>query len=143
MDSTFLDSPLNSDGIEQALELRRFLYSINEGDKLYEIAAILRGEKSTSVIASSTLRRAIATTALVLWPRLEKKNEKICLLSNLQEISRNIDTRALSSASEVADLPFKRILPHCPVSKNSKIEDYFDGNVYSIYSRKFYRLKFV
>ena len=120
MDSKFLDSPLNFDGIEQALELRRFLQSgvhpeskgIN-GQKKINMFDILRGKGESSVIVTSTLRRAIATTTLAFWPRIEKTGEKIFILSSLQEISRNIDTRALSPAKEVADLPFSRIIPHC------------------------------
>ena len=88
MDSIFLDSPLNTEGIEQAMLLRKFLYERDNttDDNLKKICSIIRGDEGTSVIASSTLRRAIATTTLSLWPRLEKTKEKICVLSNLQEI---------------------------------------------------------
>jgi hypothetical protein len=122
MDSKFLDSPLNPEGIEQALELRRFLLSemhpeskddSTYDDKKRNLFEIMRGEKESSVIVTSTLRRAISTTTIAFWPRLVKTGEKIFVLSSLQEISRNIDTRALSKAKEVADLPFSRISPHC------------------------------
>lgn len=65
------------------------------------------------MIVSSTLRRAISTTTIALWSRVDKTGEKIHLLSSLQEISRNVDTRALSAANEIADLPFSRIIGHC------------------------------
>lgn len=118
MDSKFLDSPLNFEGIEQALELRRFLQSgvhpeSKSGQSKRNLFDVMRGEAGTSVIVTSTLRRAIATTTLAFWPRLEKTGEKVFVLSSLQEISRNIDTRALSRAKEIADLPFSRIAPHC------------------------------
>ena len=41
---------------------------------------------------------------VALWKRLERTGEKILILSNLQEISRNIDTQALSYAKSVPDL---------------------------------------
>lgn len=136
MDSKFLDSPLNYEGIEQALELRRFLQSgihpeskiiRSGGETRRNMFDILQGEGETSVIVTSTLRRAIATTTLAFWPRLEKTGEKIFVLSSLQEISRNIDTRALSQAKEIADLPFSRISPHCtPVGGNFNPDNIFD-----------------
>ena len=78
-----------------------------------DLFEIMRGEKERSIIVTSSLRRAISTTTLAFWPRIEKTGEKIFILSSLQEISRNIDTRALSKAKEVADLPFSRISPYC------------------------------
>lgn len=143
MDSVFLDSPLNEDGIEQALELRKFLQSagMKPNDPLKEICAIIRGEIGSSVIVSSTLRRAISTTVLSLWPRFENTEESIHLLSSLQEISRNVDTRSLSTPGTVADLPFHRVTSHCP-GLESRIEEVFDatsntGNK----TRKFYGIK--
>lgn len=116
-DSKFLDSPLNHEGIDQALELRKFIESTTHPEcskKTLDVISIMRGESEiTSLICSSTLRRAIATTTLSLWPRIVKHSEKVWLLSSLQEISRNIDTRALAGALEIADLPFSRIQPHC------------------------------
>jgi len=118
-DSKFLDSPLNHEGIEQALELRRFISSSNHpecSERGKKIISVLRGDDTTetSIIVTSTLRRAIATTTLALWPRIVAKGEKILLLSSLQEISRNIDTQALAGPHEIADLPFHRIEGHCP-----------------------------
>jgi len=116
LDSPFLDSPLNMEGIEQALELSRFLDEKEHpeaDDAMMEMLQVVRGDSGSSIIVSSSLRRAIATTTLGMWPRLERSGEKIHILSCLQEISRNVDTRALSEKKTVADLPFSRIAPHC------------------------------
>ena len=79
------------------------------------VLQVLSGDdtSTSSVIVSSSLRRAIATTTLALWKRVTKTEEKIHILSSLQEISRNIDTYALSAANTCPDLPFSRISPHC------------------------------
>jgi hypothetical protein len=119
MNSTFIDSPLNFEGIEQAIELSRFLESESErvcnSDPTYRVVLTLAGKlpESSSIIVSSSLRRAVATTTLGLWPRISRTHEKIHILSSLQEISRNVDTYALSPAGQVADLPFSRLTPHC------------------------------
>ena len=125
LDSKFLDSPLNQEGIDQAMELRRFLQSnvhpelksntttTSNSSIPKDIFEIIRGDKPGSVVVCSTLRRALSTTTIALWPRLDKSSEKIIVLSSLQEISRNIDTRALSNPKEVADLPFSRIIGCC------------------------------
>ncbi len=118
LSSVFIDSPLNFEGIEQALELDRFIQStdkVSESDISFQMLNIISGRDTSvsSIIVSSSLRRAIATTTLGLWSRLEKTSEKIHILSSLQEISRNIDTYSLSPVNTVADLPFARIAPHC------------------------------
>jgi broad specificity phosphatase PhoE len=119
LNSTFIDSPLNYEGIEQALELSRFIEGecekVAKSDKTSRAILALAGKlpEGTSIIVSSLLRRAIATTTLSLWPRLSRTGEKVHILSSLQEISRNVDTYALSSAHTVADLPFSRISDHC------------------------------
>ena len=115
LDSPFLDSPLNEEGIEQALELRKYIETDQEGltEKQKNLINIVRGTEGTSIVVSSTLRRAIATTTLALWPRIKRSSEKISLLSYLQEISRNVDTYAISAKNTVADIPFSRVSPHC------------------------------
>jgi hypothetical protein len=120
MDSKFLDSPLNFEGIEQALELRKFLSEKQPQSVIEGIVATIRGDKGTSVVVSSCLRRAIATTTLGIWNRIEKSDEKIHILSSLQEVSRNIDTRALSGSKQLVDLPFSRISPHCKPSDGTE-----------------------
>lgn len=88
-------------------------------DKNEELLNVLRGDSTTlsSVIVSSNLRRALATTTLGLWNRLDKTGEKVVVLSSLQEVSRNIDTASLSDAKSVPDM--SRIQPHCTFSSNS------------------------
>lgn len=118
LDSPFLDSPLNSEGIEQALELRKYIEKNPEdpSPKRRELLSILRGDanaSSTSIVVSSILRRAIATTTLALWPRLNRNDEKMNLMTPCQEISRNVDTCSIAPANSVPDLPFSRIAPHC------------------------------
>lgn len=105
MDSVFIDSQLNQEGIDQAQVLAKYLESDEaKTKKELEIISIIRGDIDTSVIVSSNLRRAIATTTIALWPRISKSNEKIVILSSLQEISRNIDTKAVSTAKTVPAL---------------------------------------
>lgn len=127
--SFFVDSPLSDYGYEQARELRRFLRDYDgdaagaafdaarksEGGKStagsdaftaarrarrVADADALAGKKSTSIIVSSNLRRAVATTALGFWDRLARTGEKIYVLSCMQEIARNVDTCALAGARE-------------------------------------------
>jgi len=117
--SVFIDSPLNHEGILQAVDLSKYIQSLDSAsgqpEEVVEILNTLRGLHSdkTSVIVSSTLRRAVATTTVALWPRVSVTKEKIHLLSSLQEISRNIDTYSISSPKSIADLPFERVHPHC------------------------------
>lgn len=110
MDSVFLDSGLNEDGFHQAKDLSKYLderpaaCDPSESLQLRELYEVINGKSGSSVIVSSNLRRAIATTTITLWPRLQRTHEKIYILSNLQEISRNIDTKALAGRGAVPDL---------------------------------------
>lgn len=105
-DSIFLDSPLNEDGTKQAKDLAIFLSKSESGFSPREelVLQTLRGESSTSVIATSNLRRAISTTTIALWPRISKTKEKIVILSSLQEISRNVDAIAISGSGMIPNL---------------------------------------
>lgn len=126
-DSVFLDSPLNFEGIDQALKLSEWLKtSTGHNDEVEKLIGVLSGKDRTtnSIIVSSSLRRAIATTTLALWPRIEATQEKIHILSSLQEISRNVDTYALAPSNSVPDLPFDRVAPHCGGDKFSPAEVY-------------------
>lgn len=130
-DSVFLDSPLNQDGIEQALDLRKFLKNkeqVSEVLGVSKIIDVLNGNDTSvsSIIVSSCLRRAIATTVLGLWDRIEKTNEKIHILSSCQEISRNVDTYSLAAPNTVADLPFKRVVDHCGGAEKFNPESIFN-----------------
>ena len=148
VNSTFIDSPLNFEGIEQALELSRFIESesekVSKSDPTYDIVLSLAGKipEKPSLIVSSCLRRAVATTTLALWPRLHRSGDKIHILSSLQEISRNVDTFALSAPNTVADLPFNRIAPHCGgEGKFSAERVYETSQNFGNKSRDFYGIK--
>jgi hypothetical protein len=148
LDSRFIDSPLNHDGINQAIELRKFIESKDHPECSEETLALLsslRGDESaaSSVVVTSNLRRAIATTTLALWPRFCRGREKIAVLNCLQEVSRNIDTQSLCLPKEIADLPNHRLLPYC-TSKDPafSLETAFDPTEnFGNKSRSFYGIK--
>jgi len=54
------------------------------------------GNSSNSVLVSSNLRRALSTGTIGFWHRLKRTQEKIHILSCLQEVTVNIDGVALS-----------------------------------------------
>lgn len=145
--SIFLDSPLNHEGIDQALELRRFIASSANDPTLTpnvkQILEVLRTGSNDSlppsIIVSSTLRRAIATTVLGLWDRVAKTGEQVHLLSSLQEISRNVDTFALAPANGLSDLPDDRIIPHCEGFDPAKLFNV--SNNFGNKNRSFYGIK--
>lgn len=149
LNSSFIDSPLNFDGIEQAISLSKYINSLDasqgQPEHIVDLITTLRGSQDlrySSVIVSSQLRRAVATTTLSMWPRLSRTGEKIHILSSLQEISRNVDTYALSPAHAIADLPFERIAPHCPGFNSDSAFDLtgnFGNKAYGFYGIK--RLK--
>lgn len=130
MDSVFLDSGLNHEGFLQAKELSKYLDSRptacdpSEPEELKKLYEILNGNSGSSVIVSSNLRRAIATTTISLWPRLQRTHEKIHILSNLQEISRNIDTKALAGRGIIPDL--RRVGEHLADPTSFKPEELYD-----------------
>lgn len=106
-DSVFLDSPLGPEGLDQADDLDKALRNPPQSEEkgMDEYFRILNGESGNSVIVSSNLRRCLATTFLGLRSRILKTNEKIHILSSLQEISRNVDTLALGEPGRVPRLP--------------------------------------
>jgi hypothetical protein len=94
LDSVFVDSPLSTLGADQAIELKTFIESIPDDT---DPAVILKtGEPGKSILASSNLRRALSTETIGFWPRLRRTQEKIHVLSSLQEITFNIDGVALA-----------------------------------------------
>jgi len=115
----------------QAVELSKYIQSLDstsgQPEEIVELLNTIRGihADKSSIIVSSSLRRAIATTTVALWPRIHKTKEKIHILSSLQEISRNVDTYSVSPPKSVADLPFQRIHPYC-----SPDEAFVPENVY-------------
>ncbi|CAE8583767.1 unnamed protein product [Polarella glacialis] len=119
-DSLFFDSPLNDVGLKQGWELLTFLASQPTGCRQpgtaqrpveelepEDVVSIIRGDAGESVIVSSLLRRAISTGLISLSPRLLKSSvsDRVMLMTSLQEISRNVDTLALTPA---------KALPICP-----------------------------
>mmetsp|Transcript_17265 Transcript_17265/g.42503 ORF Transcript_17265/g.42503 Transcript_17265/m.42503 type:complete len:359 (-) Transcript_17265:386-1462(-) len=104
--SFFVDSPLNAEGYRQAKALRKFLavHRPAPGDPSTADAAALMGTAGTSIIVSSNLRRAVATTAIAFWDRLERTGEKVYVLSSLQEMARNVDAYALAGTREAVPL---------------------------------------
>lgn len=100
--SIFFDSPLNTEGMEQADELCQWLgndKNSSNNPAISEALTLLKGEGGETVITSSPLRRAIQTTTIGLRGRLKKnEGEQIKVLSCLSEISFNVDTIALADA---------------------------------------------
>eukprot|EP00929_Paragymnodinium_shiwhaense_P008479 TRINITY_DN112435_c0_g1_i1.p1 TRINITY_DN112435_c0_g1~~TRINITY_DN112435_c0_g1_i1.p1 ORF type:complete len:439 (-),score=129.33 TRINITY_DN112435_c0_g1_i1:80-1396(-) len=99
--SVFIDSQLSEEGIDQARELRRFVDTCDPGeaeaDDLREVLKALRGElPGQSVLVTSNLRRAVSTGLIGFYGRLRRTREKIIGLSQLQEMTRNVDTMALA-----------------------------------------------
>eukprot|EP00457_Paulinella_chromatophora_P008857 gb/GEZN01008906.1/.p1 GENE.gb/GEZN01008906.1/~~gb/GEZN01008906.1/.p1 ORF type:complete len:340 (+),score=32.50 gb/GEZN01008906.1/:50-1069(+) len=105
-DSVFFDSPINTEGMQASKDVEAFIYRREEthSQEVQEALEILRGEKGTSVICSSNLRRCIETTVLVFYRRLQMRGEAVHILSSLQEISFNIDCVALAPPGVVPDL---------------------------------------
>eukprot|EP01084_Bolivina_argentea_P267001 453082_1 len=107
-DSVFFDSPLSEAGLKQTQELTRFLSKPNPvpNAAVDEVVAILRGDNGhagSSILTTSNLRRSIATCLICLWDRLNTTNEKIHVLSCLQEITLNIDGMSLLEEKETPD----------------------------------------
>lgn len=99
LDSTFLDSPLSEEGTEQAGGLAKFVESSDEG-----VGAVLKGLEGESVLVASNLRRALSTATIGFWARLQRTQEKIHILSCLQEVSTNVDCVALAKPQGYPEL---------------------------------------
>jgi len=95
-DSWFYDSPLSEFGLTQAEELKTYLAK-NKDDDDVALLLDLDPERKSTVVASN-LRRAISTAMVGLWDRINRPSEKLLLQSSLQEISRNVDTMAMTRA---------------------------------------------
>jgi hypothetical protein len=101
-ESWFFDSPLSEKGLKQAKGIADFLQDVSLDyvtPKEAEFIQIMKGVKP-SVLVSSNLRRAISTMALAFLPRLEKnrQREKVIILPQLQEMSRNPDALCITPA---------------------------------------------
>lgn len=99
LDSVFVDSPLSEEGCDQAKELHQFIEGSTTG-----IGAIVKGIEGDSIICSSNLRRALSTGTIGCWERLRRTQEKIHILSCLQEVTFNIDGVALAKAQDYPEL---------------------------------------
>ena len=119
--SVFLDSELNHEGVAQAAALRAFIQGAAraagaegeagatgasaEARRRRDVVRALAGAGEASVVVSSNLRRAIATVVVCLWDRLALGRERVLLMSELQEISRNVDTLSVSPPGRVPEMP--------------------------------------
>lgn len=93
-DSTFLDSPLSPAGVLQAMGLRTYLNETADNNNAY----VSLMKSGNAKIVCSNLRRAIATTIIALYDRFEKSSEMLYTLSDLQEITRNVDSFCITPA---------------------------------------------
>jgi len=103
LDSVFVDSPLSSVGCSQAKSLVNFIEKESE-EHSSGLGTLLKGLEGESVIASSNLRRALSTCTIGFWPRLQRTQEKIHILSSLQEVTFNIDGVALAKRHDYPEL---------------------------------------
>ena len=100
-ESWFFDSPLSEKGISQAEALRKFLRDTNpefSTPKEANLLRLMKGESDEKCqLVSSNLRRAISTLAIGLGDRLAKKSkdDKVIILSELQEVSFNPDALSI------------------------------------------------
>ena len=91
LDSVFMDSPLSKIGTDQAEALQEFVETGEE-----KLSELLRGKEGDSIMCSSNLRRALSTLTIGMWERLKRTQEKIYVLSSLQEITFNVDGVSLA-----------------------------------------------
>lgn len=103
-ESWFYDSPLSEKGMSQAEGLRKYLEETDpqfSTPKEARLIRILRGESEEACrMTSSNLRRAISTICIGLRRRLDlkKKDDKIVILQELQEVSFNPDALSIHPA---------------------------------------------
>lgn len=104
-DSVFLDSPLSLEGCDQADGLREFLFRAGDPESNVSVKVARQGTPADSVVVSSNLRRALHTGLIALHPRFERNvGEKVVLLAQLQEMSRNVDTNSITAAKKCPEL---------------------------------------
>lgn len=117
-DSILFDSPLDYNGVDQAKKLSNHLKRRLEEKKHDDaqentrqmIAQILNGNQQ-SIITCSPLRRSIGTLIIGLQS-LFKKPCEIKILSDLQEISTNVDCLSLTKPRTKPDLSFFQFTLH-------------------------------
>ena len=106
-DSLFLDSPLSSVGVDQALEMRRAIETYQRRGAFPDdvVACLRRCSPKEVTMVCSNLRRCQQTGLIGLWPQLESSGQQLKVLASLQEMSRNVDTNALAGANALPKLP--------------------------------------
>lgn len=122
LDSVFVDSPLDGEGCEQAQSLQDFVEKAEDTP----LVKILRGSEGNSVICSSNLRRALSTTTIGLWERLRRTQEKVHVLSSLQEITFNIDGVALAKPGTAPQLSHVELAALGSDLKSFEADRYYD-----------------
>lgn len=95
-DSIFYDANLNQEGVDQIVDLNKYLQDKKNQEK--DLVKLMNGEGESSVLVCSNLRRAIATAVIALKHRLQR-NEQLHILSALQEITFNVDGMGLAEAN--------------------------------------------
>jgi broad specificity phosphatase PhoE len=101
LDSCFYDSPLSTDGIDQAMRLLTFLESSDAAGADGALIKALRGDADADrvVIFSSPLRRAISTMLIGFSGRLLRQpHSRVIISSDLQEMTRNVDGICITPA---------------------------------------------
>jgi hypothetical protein len=126
LDSIFVDSPLSALGAEQALEAQEFIEHCQDE----EWGPILQGRSSSikSILCASNLRRALSTGTIAFWQRMKRTQERMHILSSLQEVTFNIDGVALAkphSAPLLANVEMEAL--HVS-RKDFNPERYFDAS---------------
>lgn len=125
-DSVFLDTPLSNRGIDQAWALLKLIAESDGDDHLdaddanrrkvkelnrNQLISIIRGDVGKSVVVSSTLRRAVSTAVMCLITRLSRGNDKVKVMTMLQDCGRSMDTVSITLANQ---------LPRPPLSEASR-----------------------
>ena len=110
-DSEFIDSPLSHLGCAQASALATFLaqprteeHGLSKAEAAAHALVRATPGSGQSVLCTSTLRRAAATVAISCGERLRRTGETVYALSDLQEMSPNVDTLALAGKGEAPPL---------------------------------------
>ena len=98
-ESWFFDSPLSDKGLKQARGIASFVQEANLDymtPREADLIKHMRGNQPSTLV-SSNLRRAISTTAIGFQPRFAANpEERILILPQLQEMSRNPDALCIT-----------------------------------------------
>merc|ERR1711991_678191 len=118
LDSVFFDSPMSKLGTQQALELQKYV----ESNPL-----LSNKDEGKSVVVSSNMRRAISTGVIGFKERFNRENEKMLILSCLQEVTFNVDGVSLAkpyTPPVLADVEVKALGLRVP----SEVDHYLDSS---------------